>query len=203
MEIHEDVPANHYDEGIKNNLLQRIWHARRFSKIREIVKPVDGAILDVGCHGGTFTQKLLAKVGSKKIYGVDISQSAILLAKKRIPFGEFKIADAASLPYEDSFFEAVFCLEMLEHVDNPIKVLSEIHRVLKRGGYAIILVPSDNSMFKFIWFLWTLYFPVWRHAHVQSFKNSKLEKILKSLNFKKIDSQTFNLGMLKRVICYK
>lgn len=203
MEIHEDVPADHYDQGIKNNLLQRIWHARRFSQILKIVKPVNGAVLDVGCHSGTFTQKLLSRVGTTKIYGVDISASAILLAKKRIPFGEFKIADGASLPYEDNFFEAVFCLEMLEHVDDPIKVLSEIYRVLKKGGYAIILVPTDNSMFKFIWFFWTLYFPVWRHAHVQSFKNNELEKILREINFKKIDSKTFNLGMLKRVVCYK
>lgn len=203
LEIHEDVPAYHYDEGIKNNLFQRIWHARRFSQILEVVKPVSGAILDVGCHSGTFTQKLLAKVGTKKVYGVDISPGAIAAIKKRIPFGEFKVADGINLPYEDNFFEAVFCLEMLEHVDNPIKVLSEIHRVLKKGGYAIILVPTDNRMFKFIWFLWTLYYPVWRHAHVQSFKNNELEKILEKLNFKKINSQTFNLGMLKRVVCYK
>lgn len=203
LEIHEDVPANHYDEGIKTNLFQKIWHTRRFLEILKIVKPLNGRVLDVGCHGGTFTQKLLDKIGTRKIYGIDISSSAIGLIRKRIPYGKFEVADAESLPFEDNFFDACFCLEMLEHVDYPIKVLSEIYRVLKVGGYAIILVPTDNKLFKFIWFFWTLYFPVWRHAHVQSFKNDELEKTLTELNFKNVNSKTFNLGMLKRVICFK
>lgn len=199
-EIHEDVPANHYDEGIKRNLFQKFWHSRRFKEVLEVTKPTKGTVLDVGCHAGTFTERLLTKLETKEVYGVDISSSAINLAKKRIPYGHFEVADAANLPFKNNFFDAVFCLEVLEHVDDPIKVLKEVKRILKTGGYAVFLVPSDNKLFKIVWFLWTFYYPVWKHAHVQSFKNSSLEDFIKSLGFKIEQVKEFNLGMLKLIV---
>lgn len=199
-EIHEDVPVNHYDEGIKRNLFQKFWHSKRFKEVSEVIKPTKGIVLDVGCHAGTFTERLLTKLETKSVYGVDISSPAINRAKKRIPYGNFQVADAANLPFKNNFFDAVFCLEVLEHVDDPIKVLKEIKRVLKTGGYTVFLVPSDNKLFKIVWFLWTFYYPVWKHAHVQSFTNSALEDFIKSLGFKIEMVKEFNLGMLKLIV---
>ena len=201
LEIHEDVPADHYDKGLKHNLFQKFWHSRRFHEVSKVVKEVKGPFIDIGCHAGTFTEQILRKINSKKVYGVDLSPSAIALASKKIPHGKFKIADGAKLPFKSNFFEAAFCLEMLEHVDNPVEVLKEIKRVLKKGGYLVLLVPTDSYLFRFIWFVWTLYYPVWRHAHVQSFRSDSLEKLLKKLKFKKITIKKFNFGMLKLVTC--
>ena len=203
LEIHEDVPADHYDQGIKRNLFQKYWHSRRFNEVKKIIKPVSGSVLDVGCHSGTFTNVILSKMGSNNIYGVDISPEAIRLAKKRIPFGHFEVADAAKLPFKNDFFDAVFCLEVLEHVDDPVAALKEIYRVMKQGSYGVILVPSDNKLFKLVWFLWTMYYPVWRHAHVQSYSNGTLEKIIQGLNLKIKKVKDFNLGMLKLIIFEK
>lgn len=203
VEIHQDVPADHYDRGIKNNLLQRLWHNRRFAEVMTVIKPVEGAILDIGCHGGVFTEKILTKTGSQKIYGIDISSAAIKLIAKRLPFGYFEVADAAKSPFKNNFFDAVFCLEMLEHVDNPMQVLLEIKRVLKKRGYGVILVPADTRLFKIIWFLWTWRYSVWRHAHVNSFQQNDLEKALKKIKFKIINVKKINLGMLKIVVFQK
>lgn len=203
LEIHEDVPANHYDKGIKNNSFQRYWHTRRFQEVLKVIKPINGPVLDIGCHGGTFTEKILTKIKSKKIYGIDVSITAISLIKERIPFGIFQVTDASNLPFQDNFFKVVFCLEVLEHVDYPIKVLSEVRRVLTKTGHCFILIPTNNLLFSTIWFLWTLYYSVWRHTHVQSFHNQRLEKLLKKLGFKIVHSKTFNLGMLKLIIVEK
>ncbi len=203
LEIHEDVAADHYDRGIKRNLFQRYWHWRRFSEVLKVVKSVKGPILDLGCHSGNFTQAILTKIGSKQVYGVDISPVAIKLISKRIPDGHFLVADAAKLPYQNNFFEAVFCLEMLEHVDDPIGVFQEIKRVLKKGGYGVILVPTDNKLFKLVWFLWTMYYSVWRHAHVQSFQNNDLEEFVKDQGFRIEKVKRFNSGMLKLVVFRK
>lgn len=203
LEIHEDVPANHYDQGIRRNLFQKYWHWRRFSEVSGLVEPVEGPILDLGCHSGTFTNVVLSKAKTQQIYGIDISPSAIKLATKRIPYGKFMVADAAKLPFKDSFFEAVYCLEMLEHVDDPIMVLKEVKRVLKKNGKLFILVPSDNKLFKLVWFLWTMYYPHWRHAHVQSYNKGILEQVISQLGFKILKVKTFNLGMLKLIVCQK
>lgn len=203
LEIHEDVPANHYDKGIKSNLFQRVWHNRRFKEVLREVMPVSGPVLDVGCHGGTFTLKILGKIDSKEIYGFDISKSAIEYAKKKIPYGHFEVADAANIPFKDNFFDAAFCLEVLEHVDDPKAVLIQMKKKLKKGGYGVILVPIEGKLFKTIWFIWTLYYPVWKHAHVQSFQNGTLERMLKDLNFKIKNVKNFNLGMLKLIVFEK
>ena len=203
LEIHEDVTADHYDRGIKRNLFQKYWHNSRFNGVLKVIQPVGGPVLDVCCHGGTFTKVILSKIGSKDIYGVDVSHSAIQYAQKKIPFGKFKVADAAKLPYTNNFFNAVICLEVLEHVDNPSQALSEIYRVLKKGGYTVILVPSDNRLFKIVWFVWTLYYPVWKHAHVQSFQNSTLEDLIKKTKLKIDKVRIFNAGMLKLIVARK
>jgi len=46
------------------------------------------------------------------------------------------------LPFSDSFFDAVTCIAVLEHVFNPPNVLNEIHRVLKPNGFLIMQVPN-------------------------------------------------------------
>ncbi len=203
LEIHEDVPAEHYDVGIKKNLFQKYWHSRRFKEVLKVIKSVTGPVLDVGCHSGTFTNVILNKIGSRDIYGIDISPEAIKLAQKRIPFGHFEVADATKLPFKSDLFDAVFCLEVLEHVDDPLSALREIYRVMKKGSYGVVLVPSDNKLFKIVWFIWTLVYPVWRHAHVQSYSNGTLEKTIEKLDFKIKLVKDFNLGMLKLIVFEK
>lgn len=203
VQIHEDVPADHYDKSIKLNILQRYWHTRRFSEIADMIIPIQGMVLDVGCHSGTFTSKILDQIKTKKIYGIDISPSAISLAKKRIPFGAFQVADATKLPFKSGTFEAVFCLEVLEHLDHPELVFDEIYRVLKKDGYAVILVPTESLLFKLIWFIWISIFPVWKHAHVQSFRGDSLEKMARRSGFKVKIIKKFHLNMLKAIFIQK
>lgn len=203
IKIHEDVPANHYDRGIKYDWFKKYWHWRRFSEVLKAAPKINGSILDVGCHSGLFTKKISEKINPKKIFGVDISKKAIKEAQRRIKDGNFQVADAASLPFKKNSFNAVFCLEVLEHVDDPEKVITEIARVLKPKGYAVILVPLNTTLFRTIWFLWTLYHREWRHAHVYNFEADNLEKFLKRQKFKIEKVNLFNLGMLKLVVCIK
>lgn len=51
------------------------------------------------------------------------------------------VGDIHNLPFADSSQEAIFCLAVLEHVENPIKAVSEMYRVLKPGGKIFIYVP--------------------------------------------------------------
>src|SRR3989344_6042742 len=52
--------------------------------------------------------------------------------------------------------DGVFALEVLEHVFEPMEVFREVKRVLKKEGYGVFLVPSDNFLFKnIVWPVWT------------------------------------------------
>jgi SAM-dependent methyltransferase len=56
------------------------------------------------------------------------------------PLAKVKM-DIHQIPFEDNTFDAVLCNHVLEHVADDIKAMSEIHRVLKKGGFAIMQVP--------------------------------------------------------------
>ncbi len=56
------------------------------------------------------------------------------------PLAKVKM-DIHEIPFEENTFDVAFCNHVMEHVDDDIKAMSEIHRVLKPGGWAIIQVP--------------------------------------------------------------
>ncbi len=60
------------------------------------------------------------------------------------PLADVKM-DVHEIPFDDNTFDVVFCNHVMEHVDNDIKAMSEIYRVLKPGGWAIIQSPQDYS----------------------------------------------------------
>ena len=53
--------------------------------------------------------------------------------------------DLHSIPLEDNRFDVIFCNHVMEHVDDPIQCMSELHRVMKPGGWGILQVPQDFS----------------------------------------------------------
>ena len=53
--------------------------------------------------------------------------------------------DLHKIPLEDNQFDVVFCNHVMEHVDDPIQCMTELHRVMKIGGWAFMQVPQDFS----------------------------------------------------------
>lgn len=204
FELHELIPPGYYEKGIKHNPLQWFWHTRRFVNIRQLIEKVGGEILDIGCADGTFTKVIFDAAKPSKIFGIDVVTSSIDYTKKRFASNrkmEFLVVDASSLPFDKERFEAVFCLEALEHIFNPKNVLAEIKRVLRKGGYIVILVPTDSLLFKAAWWVvlntWGRH---WRETHVQSFnRKNDLSKVIKKAGFVIEKDKKFLLGMLRAV----
>jgi 2-polyprenyl-3-methyl-5-hydroxy-6-metoxy-1,4-benzoquinol methylase len=197
-------PANWYFQSIKVDVLQRLWHKRRFTEVTRFIEPVSGLVLDVGCNDGTFSQVVFEKTKAKKLVGIDIDTKPITWAKKHWSASEmsFSVGDAHHLKFKTGLFDAVFCLEALEHVKDPAQVLGELKRVLKKGGYGIFLVPTDSILFRLIWFIWLHFYPrgwVWRETHIQTYRNNYLPEICRRVGFKIEKEKKFNLGMLHLV----
>jgi len=204
-DLHENVPPNWYYESLKVDPLQRYWHKRRFEEIGKLIEPVKGEVLDVGSADGMFSKVILDKSKASKLIGIDVVKSSVDWSKKhwkRNKRMKFMVGDAEDLKFETNTFDAVFCLEVLEHVYRPKKVLKEFKRVMKRGGYGIFLVPSDSILFRTIWFLWLHFYPrgwVWKETHIQTFRNNYLPKVCKKAGFKVEKDKKFILGMLHAV----
>jgi 2-polyprenyl-3-methyl-5-hydroxy-6-metoxy-1,4-benzoquinol methylase len=187
-ELHRDVPPGWYYYSVRKNLLQYYVHNFRFKEVSKLVEKSNGRLLDIGCADGMFTNIILKKSKAKEIIGIDVCRGNIGWAHehwKNVVGMKYILGDAEKLKFGNKYFNAVFALEVLEHVKNPGVVVEEIERVLKNRGYAIFLVPSENYLFKFIWFFWSRFGPgkVWKETHINYFKNNILAEIVKKRGF--------------------
>lgn len=100
--------------------------------------------LDIGCFEGGLS-KFLTKC-KRKVIAIDIK-----MAKK--PKFPFVLADARNLPFKESSFDQIFCLDVLEHIKNDYAVAKEIDRVLKISGTLIITTPSNQWKYPYFNFM--------------------------------------------------
>jgi len=92
----------------------------------------DARILEVGCNIGN-QLSLLQRLGYSRLYGVDVQDYALEIARSRLKDVNFAQASSFSLPYEDKYFDLVFTSGVLIHIspnDLPA-TLDEIHRCAK------------------------------------------------------------------------
>jgi SAM-dependent methyltransferase len=100
-------------------------------------------ILDVGCGTGA-NLEMLSRFGNAQ--GIDVSHEALSFCRERglknVTWGE-----AERIPFEDKTFDLVTAFDVVEHLDDDVGGLKEIHRVLRPGGRALLFVPA----FMFLW----------------------------------------------------
>lgn len=200
-ELHKNVPPNWYHQSIRINAGQKFWHETRFKEVGKIIEKVDGKILDIGCADGVFTNVILKNSGASEVIGIDVLKSSVDWAKnhwKKNKKLKFKVGNAHDLKFANNTFSTVFALEVLEHVPEPLKVMKEVKRVLKKGGYGVFLVPSDNTLFKIIWYFWTKFWrgKIWDDCHIQSYSDDGLARVCEKAGLVVELDKYFLLGML-------
>jgi 2-polyprenyl-6-hydroxyphenyl methylase/3-demethylubiquinone-9 3-methyltransferase len=100
------------------------------------ISPQGCAALEVGCGGGILCEEI-ARMGFDAT-GIDPSAQSLHIAVKHAETSGFEIkyvkGKGEALPFRDNIYDVVFCCDVLEHVSDLTKVVSEISRVLKPGG---------------------------------------------------------------------
>jgi len=113
---------------------------RRVNKALEAIDRPNQRVLDFGCNIGG-ASRIFAAAGHV-VTGVDISDSAVNSAQARVPEARFKRIDSeACLPFEDRSFDVCFCSEVIEHLFDVQRFVSEIKRVLADDGLFLITTP--------------------------------------------------------------
>ena len=120
------------------------WHLKQFMhRLYEMLaKTTPQTVLDAGCGEGFVTRFLRRQNADWNLTGVDVSAKAIAYARHHSN-GDLRYAtgDLYELPFEDDAFDTVVCSEVLEHLDDPDRALSEVHRVARRA--VVLSVPRE------------------------------------------------------------
>ena len=100
-----------------------------------------GTVLDVGCGEKPY-KKYFTKV--KNYDGIDFknySRNKDFIAHKPDLFFPKSYLESFELPFQDNYYNAVVTFQVLEHHKKPMKLISEINRIVKPGGYVLLTVP--------------------------------------------------------------
>jgi methionine biosynthesis protein MetW len=162
-------------------------------EVGSVVNFKSAHVLDVGCGTGIFLKHIIDK-GCSNCIGIDGPSEFMSRAIKR-GYKDVRIIDdlnAEPLPFSDNLFDLVVCKDVFEHLLNPRYVLSEIHRVLKKGQFLILHVPNHFPVYARFKFLFhgnidTFgFFPAesrWTYPHIRFFEHKDSLNIFEEQGF--------------------
>ena len=101
---------------------------------------VNGDLLEIGCGEGRGIQWLLP--GIKSYSAIDRIEDAVERLGQKFPAGKFISGHVPPLPYADATFDSVVSFQVIEHIEDDKLFLSEIQRVLRPNGVALITTPN-------------------------------------------------------------
>jgi SAM-dependent methyltransferase len=134
--LHEELSRTHCLEvWTRRAMLERVGALTR-----------EATVLDIGCASGYLLQDLHRSAPQITLIGLDLLDTGLRKAHTAIPDALLIQADACGLPLVDASMDAVVSANLLEHVPDDEGALAEIHRVLRPGARAVIVVPlgPDN-----------------------------------------------------------
>lgn len=128
--------------------LANIHNQAKYKNDSKIIKMLDvnsnALLLDLGCDDGSWTIKLAEKVGTNKLYGIDVVESRMSEARKK----NIEVINAdlnGNLPFANDHFDVIHANQVVEHLHNTDMFIEEIYRMLKPNGYAIISTENLSS----------------------------------------------------------
>jgi ubiquinone/menaquinone biosynthesis C-methylase UbiE len=139
----ERVLAEVRAEAFGKDIGQNSWITA--DEMLTLIQPLhlnnESFVLEVACGSGGPAMFLAESTGCR-IYGVDSNENAIQTARKQNSQIRFEVADAnRELPFEKGKFDAIVCMDAVNHLSNRLKMLREWYRLLKTGGRFLFTDP--------------------------------------------------------------
>ena len=145
-----------------------------------------GRLLDIGCAFGFFLE--LAKEDGWDAKGLEISNHAYKYAKGKLKLHVIN-QTLEKAGFKSNSFDVVVLFDVIEHLQDPKSSLKEVRRILKPNGLLVITTPDIGSITaKVLWKNWEEVKRV--REHIYFFSKDTLKKLLKSLNFKILKTES-------------
>lgn len=141
-------------------------------------------VLDIGCYTGIFLE-LLQEEGAD-VYGLELQKEAVKIANEKLP-GKVIQADVSSYNFPLKKYDIITLLGIVEHVPDPILLIKNAYKLLKKGGIIFIQTPNSSSFLaKIAGKYWPPYSPI---EHIHLFSEKSLQLALTINGFDNVSSQ--------------
>ncbi len=140
-----------------------------------------GSFLEIGCGTGFVLEGVHRAYGEAKLFGSEYFEEGLNFARERVPSAEFFRLDATQMT-DVGVFDVVGAFDVLEHIDEDERVLSNVFNAIKTGGFLIVTVPQHR-------WLWS---PVDDYAcHVRRYTRGELVGKIKAAGFDVVQVSSF------------
>lgn len=151
----KNLKNSEYYEKEKNDRYNLEPYILKLAKFNE-AKNKD--VLEIGVGMGA-DHEMLALNKPKKLIGIDLTKRAINHVKKRFRYlklkSDLKVQNAEELSFENDSFDFIYSWGVIHHSSQPLKIIEETYRVLRKGGIARIMIYNKYSIVGFM--LWIRY----------------------------------------------
>ncbi|MHB1048800.1 MAG: class I SAM-dependent methyltransferase [Bacteroidota bacterium] len=192
--------AGYYDFDPWREQGKGMAFARQLKKWRQ-----SGRFIDIGCATGFFIYGI-KNHSQWEVYGTDFGESAIRFAKEKLGLNAYN-GDIADIHFPDEHFDYVHVNNVLEHVPNPVTLLKECHRIVKKDGIFYLSVPNGKvDSCDLIDFYHEEQKPARsKQGHIFFFQDKTLKRLFDEIGFEVIKQETYSvkrglrsIGMLPR-----
>jgi 2-polyprenyl-3-methyl-5-hydroxy-6-metoxy-1,4-benzoquinol methylase len=138
------VTGNTYDKyGSSNPVVRRLMarFERDLDELFDLAAP--SSLLDVGCGEGVLVHRWAKRLGEGRVVGIDLEEESIQSgwAERQAPNLEYRVVEAADLPFADDEFDLASAIVVLEHLPDPQRTLAEMARCARR--HLLVSVPRE------------------------------------------------------------
>ncbi|HVF89089.1 MAG TPA: class I SAM-dependent methyltransferase [Blastocatellia bacterium] len=139
-----EIGSREFFKEVERHRYETEWHIPRVAMFE---KWRGRDVLEVGCGLGTDAVSF-ARAGARYT-GVDLTEASIELVRRRFDYesldGALRTADAEALPFPEATFDLVYSHGVLHHTPDTGRAINELHRVLRPGGTAMVMLYHKSS----------------------------------------------------------
>lgn len=167
----------------RNELTKR---AVKYADILKIYK-IQGRLLDVGCSYGIYSK--IFKIYGYNITGIEISKDAVKYSSEKLKLNVVN-GDFESYNFHNKSYDIITMFDVIEHFEDPYKVIKKIRFLLNKNGIVIIQTPNiDSLIYKLTNTSWFWLIP---GQHISFFSFSRLIKFLEENKFNILHKSTWD-----------
>jgi ubiquinone/menaquinone biosynthesis C-methylase UbiE len=170
-----DEIANDLEEHSEHHFIDVYNRRIAVNALKPVLSRQGSTFLDAGCSSGYLLSDVQARFPGCSLVGADFFAAGLKHCHRGHPDIPLFRIDLTACPFPDQTFDAVACLNVLEHIKQDEKALEHLYRILKPGGILVLTVPAGPALFDFYD---ELHFHERRYALrplVQAVKNASFE----------------------------
>jgi SAM-dependent methyltransferase len=143
----DDLTALHEESAGKSHPIDVASRKDALRQLLARVRVRRPCILEIGCSSGFMIKEMKRALPEATIVGADVVRESLFKLAEELPAVPLFRFDLLQCPLPSDSFDAVVMLNVLEHIENDVTALAQVHRILKPRGIAVVEVPAGAHLY--------------------------------------------------------